>query len=107
MALWGLLWFTNFLDIQNLHVFGDSKVVIDYVCLQAHIQKSSLQGWLMQIKNIWSSLKNPTNQHMSRILNYEANTLSKNALELERDRLHVSIKLKETWLDVGNFPIPC
>lgn len=106
MALWGLLWFTNFLDIPNLHVLDDSKIIIDYVCSQAHINKSSLQGWLKQIKSICCSLKNPTIQHISRILNSEADRLLKNALDSDLDGLHVNIKLQKTWLDAGNFPIP-
>jgi len=29
MALWGLLWFSYFLDIPSIHIHGDSKIIID------------------------------------------------------------------------------
>lgn len=77
MALWGLLWFTHFLDIQTIHVFGDSKVVIDYVGEKATIHKSSLQCWLKQIKTIWRSLKQYSIQHICKNLNMEVDRLSK------------------------------
>lgn len=106
MALWGLLWSTKFLDIQNIHVLGDSKTVVDYVGAQANIHKSSLQGWLNQIKQIWSSLNHPSIQHISRNLNTEADRLSKLGLRAELDGLHVIIKMQEIRHEVGVYPIP-
>lgn len=31
MALWELLWSTNFLNIPTIHIYGDSKIIIDFV----------------------------------------------------------------------------
>jgi len=31
MSLWGLIWFTHFLNIPDIHIFGDSKIIIDHV----------------------------------------------------------------------------
>lgn len=105
MALWGLLWFTKFLDIQNIHVFGDSKVFTDYVEVHANSHKSSLQGWLKQIKLIWSSLNQPSIQHTCRNLNSKVDKLSKLGVREEVDGFHVNIKMQENWHDAGVYPI--
>lgn len=49
MVLWGLVWFNNFLNILFLHVYGDSKIIIDRVLGKASINTASLQGWLKRI----------------------------------------------------------
>lgn len=46
----GLLKFCLFLDIQDVTVFGDSKVMMDFVSRKNHILMSHLAGWLDRIK---------------------------------------------------------
>ena len=47
MALWGLLWFTNFLNIPDIHIYGDFNIIIDQVNGCASIKKPLLLGWLV------------------------------------------------------------
>jgi len=42
LALWGLLWFNNFLDNPHLHIYGDSKIIIDLVSGKASINNPML-----------------------------------------------------------------
>lgn len=94
------------LDISSVHIYGDSKVVIDYVRGKAIICKSSLQGWLQQITTIWSSLQHSSIQHISKDFNTEADGLSKKGIMEKLDGLHIEIKMYETWLEAGILPLP-
>ena len=49
MALWGLLWFTNFFNIHDIHIYGDSKIIIDQENGCANINNPPLLGWLGRI----------------------------------------------------------
>lgn len=69
MALWGLLWFTKYLNIPKIHIFGDSKIIIDYVMGYAKIYQPSLHGWLYQIEQLWASFKDSTIEHIGRDFN--------------------------------------
>jgi len=46
VALAGLLSFCLFLNLQNVSIFGDSKVMVDHVLGKNNILKPQLVGWL-------------------------------------------------------------
>lgn len=52
MALWNLPWFSKILNIPNLHIYGVSKILIDYVLGWAHILQFTLQGWCFQVQQL-------------------------------------------------------
>lgn len=66
MALWGLLWFSHFLNISFLHVYRDSKIIIDHVSGKAYINTSFLQGWMKRIEILWKLLHDFAIQHIGR-----------------------------------------
>lgn len=49
MALAGLLSFCLFLNLQSVSIFGDSRVLVDYVLGKNKILKPQLVGWLDRI----------------------------------------------------------
>lgn len=44
LTLWGLLWFNSVLGNLILHIYGDSKIIIDQVMGRASINNPMLQG---------------------------------------------------------------
>jgi hypothetical protein len=80
-ALWALLFMVSSLNLRKVHIFGDSKIVVDWVngkdeiqvaCLaaqKAHVSMASLDWYLCK--------------HMYQELNSEVNKLSKEALQLQ------------------------
>lgn len=80
MALAGLLKFCDFLNIQGLHIFGDSKVMIDHVKSVHIINNINLAGWLSRIDSICKSRMEYSIQHIDRAKNSMADALSKKGL---------------------------
>lgn len=52
MALAGLLIFCDYLNIHDMQIFGDSKVIIDHVRFIHSIKIHNLLGWLSRIDSI-------------------------------------------------------
>ena len=52
MALWGLLWFSSFLNFPTIHIYGDSRTIIEHVKGSIKINQPMLLGWLSQIENL-------------------------------------------------------
>eukprot|EP00253_Pinus_taeda_P024795 PITA_24795 len=80
MALAGLLKLCIFLNIQDVLVFGDSKVMVDFVSGKNHIFMPHLVGWMDRISFYWGSLEGGSIHHISRELNQQAYLLSKEGL---------------------------
>lgn len=38
MALWDILWLAKFLNISEIHIYGDSKIILDHVKGKAQIK---------------------------------------------------------------------
>lgn len=81
MAVVGLLKFCLFLDIQDVTVFGDSKVMVDFVSRKNHILISHLAGWLDRIQFFWECLAGGSIHRISRDKNSQADSLSKMGLQ--------------------------
>lgn len=77
VALWGLLWFNSFLGNPILHIYGDSKIIIDHVLQKAFINNTRLQGWIERIEHMWNLQDRDTIQHIRGSLNKEENSVSK------------------------------
>ena len=83
LALWILLYFANSLGLKILKVFGDSKVVINWINGVGKLQVIMLRNWLNKIKEMTLSFDSITYEHTYRELNMVADALSKFALELQ------------------------
>jgi len=75
------LWLANHLLLPDLHLLGDSKVVIDWLTKVGSLQVSSLEGWKDRILALTGSFRLITFQHLYRNFNIEADTLSKQEME--------------------------
>lgn len=82
MALAGLLSFCLFLNLQNVTIFGDSRVLVDYVFGKNNILKPQLIGWLDRIRFLWIRLAGGSIHHINRALNQQADDLSKEGLQM-------------------------
>lgn len=51
MALWDLLWFAKELSMDTIHIYGDSKSLINRVKGNTTFSPSKLEGWLNHIHN--------------------------------------------------------
>lgn len=80
MALAGLIAFSDFLGIKNLHIFGDSKVTIDHVLSKNRIRNIHLSAWLNRIEDWWHNRRDYTISHIARGKNRRADILSKQGL---------------------------
>lgn len=45
MALWGLLWFTIGKHVHHIHIYGDSKTIIEGIYGTMHFDPPLLQNW--------------------------------------------------------------
>lgn len=52
LAMWGLLWVASQLFIENMWVYGDSKVIIDHLNKGTVLNPGTLMSWLEQIKTL-------------------------------------------------------
>jgi len=77
MALAGLLSFCLFLNLQDVSIFGDSKVMVDYVLGKNNILKPQLVGWLDRIRFLWNRTKGGSIHHINRALNQQADVFLK------------------------------
>lgn len=80
MALAGLLFICHFLNIQTLHIWGDSKVIIDHVSRKHHIKEQHLMGWMNRISSLWRQMEDYSIRHIYKSQNQQADILSKKAL---------------------------
>lgn len=80
MALVGLLSICDFLGLQKLHIFGDSKVIIEHALSKHTIRNIHLSGWLNRVEAMWSTRKDSTISHITKNKNQRANALSKQGL---------------------------
>jgi len=104
MALWGLLWFTYFLNIPDIHIFGDSKIIADHVNGYADINQPMVLGLLRRIDNQRTQLRNPSIKHIGREHNQLADELSKKGLQGNLGDMHIDIILDGNVLNVKEFP---
>ena len=82
LALWGLLFFAIHKNIHDLHVRGDSKVIVDWALGKHIIHSIDLERCLFQVKDIFGHFSSLTFQHVYREFNSLADELSKRAIGL-------------------------
>lgn len=101
VALWTCLYWVKRMDIQDIRVFGDSRVVIDWVNGKADIHSLLLQHWCSHIKGLVSQFSNTSFQHVYREYNKEADQLSKRGLSCTMGSLYFEEYLGSTVISNG------
>ena len=80
MALWGGLFVAANMDLMDLHIYGDSALIVGGIMGHSQIHIPSLQGWISRVRRIWQRLGSPPIEHIYRDLNSRADSLSKQGL---------------------------
>lgn len=80
LAFWSVLFLCRKMNIMDVHIVGDSKVVIDWYNKKAELNVMSLQPWKDRIKELGSSFTSLQIFHIHRIYNTTTDFLSKAGL---------------------------
>jgi ribonuclease HI len=99
LGVWASLILATRLDIDQLQVLGDSKIVIDWLNNRGTLQVTSLMGWLDRILELKNSFNIIRFAHIYREENGEADTLSKKALQMPEGKIHYN-----KWIDGHEGP---
>lgn len=103
MALAGLLSFCFFINLQNITIFGDSKVLVDYLSRKNMISRSHLVGWLDKIRFYWNSLMGSSIHHINRDQNQKADELSKKGLQAVPGSWHLQVSSERKIFSIQDF----
>jgi ribonuclease HI len=99
MAAWELLTLAQILAIKDIHVIGDSKIIIDWINNVGSLQAISIECWKDEVKDLMNYFSVITFAHVYREENQDANTLSKKALT-ER----IGVIIYNQWMDGHEGP---
>lgn len=89
LALWTMLFLSKRLDLKDVYIVGDSKVVIDCFNDKVALNVLILQPWKEKVKNLGSSFSFIQVFHIHRVFNTVADILSKAGLSSSIGILHV------------------
>ena len=82
-ALWATMKIANDKELKRLHIYGDSKTVIDWATGKNYIRAPHLQNLLKAIRALQPNFDAFHFNHIYREYNMEADTLSKQALAIQ------------------------
>jgi ribonuclease HI len=80
VGVWASLFMANLLDICQLQLMGDSKVVIDWMQRKGNLLATKIEGWKRRVRTLEKKFQDLLFQHIYRESNAEADSLSKKAL---------------------------
>ena len=103
MALVGLIHFCLFINLQDVSIFGDSKVMVDGVIGKSIIRKPQLYGWIDRIKFLWNKSKGVSIHHIKRDLNQRADDLSKRGLQVTPGLWFMQVAYEGNFLSIQDF----
>jgi len=81
LGAWALLLLASRLSIMEIHIQGDSKIIIDWLKGKGRLQVAALECWKDHIKEISKLFQNITFEHVFREGITVADSLSKRALQ--------------------------
>jgi ribonuclease HI len=81
LGAWVTLSLAVRLGIDHIHIFGDSKVIIEWLNGRGNLNAYALLGWMNMIKALKKLFKNISFDHIYREQNMIADALSKKALK--------------------------
>jgi hypothetical protein len=82
MGVWASLILAQRLDINEMLLLGDSKVIIDWLNGQVDLQAIALECWKERTQEATRHIKSLSFSHIYREDNSDADTLSKKALSM-------------------------
>ena len=82
-ALWATLKIANDKQLKRVHIYGNSKVVIDWEIGKNDIRSPHIKNQLREIRDIQPSFEEVHFKYIYREYNMEADTLSKEALAIQ------------------------
>ena len=82
--IYSVLKITKDKQVPSLHIYGDSKTMIDWVNGKNNIRTQHLHNLLKEIQAMKPSFESITFSHIYRELNTEVDTLSKLALAIQQ-----------------------
>jgi ribonuclease HI len=81
LGAWATLLLASRLNLDTLLLFGDSRIIIDWLKNKIKLQVTTLFGWKERIKQLQSSFIKLNFKHTYRENNKEVDSLSKAALK--------------------------
>jgi len=105
LALWGLLYCARWLDIDSIHIFGDSRVVIEWINRKATFAPPYLQKRMHRILVLMNAFLRISFNHIYREHNYSADLLSKKGIRVQPGSIHYEAFRMDTRCQVGKLPM--
>jgi ribonuclease HI len=87
LGVWETLILASRLYITELQVFGDSRIVIDWLNNKGNLQVISLDCWKERIRDLNKNFSSINFSHIYRDYNKEADLLSKQALQMQEGKI--------------------
>jgi ribonuclease HI len=99
MGAWATITLAARLTVSDLHVLGDSKIVIDWLNRKGALRVANLDGWKDRIEELCPLFRSISFAHIYREENKQADRLSKKALYSCRGRIAYNL-----WVDGHEGP---
>jgi ribonuclease HI len=99
LGVWATLHLASRLNIEDIQIIGDSKIVIDWLNNKGKLQVSSLLGWMDRVRELHTTFRHISYKHTLREHNKEVDALSKTALQKQ-----VGLFTYNHWLDEHEGP---
>jgi ribonuclease HI len=87
LGAWSTLALVERLVIYDIHIMGDSKIVIDWLNKIGDLRVASLEAWKERIVDLCSHFRSISFEHIYRERNQEADNLSKQAFHSVRGNI--------------------
>jgi len=87
LGAWVLLSLASWLSIQEIHVLGDSKIIIEWLQEKVHLQVVTLDCWKDRITVLIKQFHKITFAHVYREDNKVVDSLSKQALHKDPGKI--------------------
>jgi ribonuclease HI len=79
LGAWSTLVLAERLSIYDIHIMGDSKIVIEWLKKDGELRVASLEAWKERIVEICTHFRSITFEHIYKEMNQEADYQSKQA----------------------------
>ena len=106
MALTGLLSFCIFFNIQGVSIFGDSKVMVNFVMGKIHFRNPHLAGWMHRIVFLWERMEGCSIQHIYKLQNRKVDSLSKEGLLTSPGIWNMKVISDKQVFSITDFSLP-
>jgi ribonuclease HI len=87
LGLWALLFISSQLNIHQLQVCGDSKLIIDWALNKSAFKVINLEFWQLKVDNLCKKISRLDFYHIYREFNYQADLLANQASSLPEGRI--------------------